>query len=351
MTNTLWKQVTRVAAAGAVALVVAGGAATAASAAPGDPATAGAGVSTSREEARQITEYWTEDRLRAATEIPVPTRADSTTAREAAPVDRLAGISAAGSTPQGATASGGPDVGVTAVEQAQRWNRQGQSPAVTLGKLYSTGGSCTASIITAGNRNTVWTAGHCIHRGGGGAGNYYRNFLFVPDADNGREPHGRWAFKYANTTSGWANNADLDFDVAAIAFWPQAQRGNLADRFGAQGYRFGFGRDFPNVHTFGFPSDGYRRADFDGRNLWYCQGAARTAGPSDDRMVIGCDMGRGSGGGPFIDDLQPTRGWGFIVGNNSHRDVDVNGNYLNNNLYSAYHGDAAINVYNDVSRR
>lgn len=348
MSNPARSKLFRFVVAGAVAVSAAVSFSGQAGAAPADVPTAGKGVSASYEESQKILDYWTEERMRAAIDIQAPVRPEGVKADPV--VNKLPGISAAGAVPKDAITNSTQDIGVLANSVAQRWHRQGQMPAVTLGKLYSSGGRCSGAIISAGNRNTVWAAGHCIHPGGGGAGRYFNSFMFAPDADNNREPHGRWAFKFANTTIGWQDNRNFDFDIAALAFWPQSQRGNLQDRFGSQGYKFGHGRDFGNVHSFGFPADGYRRTDFD-QNLWFCQGGARDAGWFDDRMVMNCDMGRGASGGPFLEDLQLSRGWGYIVGSNSHRDGDANGNFTSINLYSSYHGDGAINIYNNVSNR
>lgn len=351
----------RIAAAGAVTSLAVAGLVISPAAAPAAPPAAALsaparGAVNSPAQVASIAAYWTEERMRAATPEPMPAGKPDAAA---SPVEqKLPGQAAEGALPKaaaGLTNADGP-ISTLAVTRAERWNRQGAMPARTTGKVYFTrpnggGGSCTGSVINARNKNTVWTAGHCIHPGGSGAGNYYRNFIFVPDADNGREPHGRWVFKWANTTIGWQNNGDVNYDIAAIAFYPQAARGNLSDALGYQGYKFGYGRDFGNVHNFGFPADGYKRTDFNGTQLWYCQGAASDAGWFDDRMVMSCDMGRGASGGPWLEDLQLARGWGYIVGSNSHRDGDSNGNFINNNIYSAYHGDGAINVYNDVSGR
>ncbi|MCG5218664.1 trypsin-like peptidase domain-containing protein [Streptosporangium soli] len=305
---------------------------------------------------KKILDYWTETRMRSATAEPVPvvTSQSQPQVKNVLPDQTAKGARPAKSSrvPQSPGASNRALVG----PQAERWHRQGTLPATTIGKIYfvRTNGSrgyCTGSVINAANRNTVWTAGHCIHGGGGGTGNYFRDFIFVPDADNNREPHGIWTWRYANTTVGWQNNANFRYDIAAIAFNAQPQRGNLSDWLGYQGYRFGAGQNFDNIYAFGYPQDGYRRTDFTGNDLWYCFGAVRRASASDDRMHMNCDMFHGSSGGPWLQDLQLSRGWGYIIGINSHRDVDGNQNPVNIVYKSPYHGDAAINVYNDVTNR
>ncbi len=340
----------------AVSLLVVAGMASGAAASPAAPAAdpaalSGHGVSNDAAGIAAIDEFWTDERIRSAKPVPLPVRSSP---RDGQRASVLSAQSGEGSAPDGG--SGDTGSSLAAVEQAQRWNRQGSNPARTFGRiLFSTAnggtGACSGSIITAGNSNTVWTAGHCIHPGGTGAGNYYQNFIFIPDNDNGAEPWGRWYYKWANTTVGWQDDQDYDLDIAAIAFWPSGQRGNLQTTLGSQGYRFGFGEDFANVHEFGYPADGYNRTDFTGLNLWYCQGEVEGESIFNDTMEAQCDMGRGASGGPWVEDLQTSRGWGYIIGSSSHRDGDENGNFINNSLYAAESGDGAINVYNDVSVR
>ena len=219
-----------------------------------------------------------------------------------------------------------------------------------LNRTDGTGGYCTGSVINAANKGTVWTAGHCIHSGGGGTGNYFSNFIFVPDADNNSEPWGRWTWKYANTTVGWQNSGNLHYDVAAIAFNSQAAHGNLQDWTGSQGYKFNQGQAWTGVNTFGFPQDGYQRTDFSGNDLWYCFGNTSRVGTFDDLIQINCDMHHGASGGPWLQDLQLSRGWGYIIGAYSHR-AFANNAPTDIVAKSANHGDGAINVFNDVSVR
>ncbi|WP_055591201.1 trypsin-like serine peptidase [Peterkaempfera griseoplana] len=324
------------------------------------PAAAAAGRTATRAQAARIDAYWTAARLRAARPIPLPTRSGipgptASVAASEAPLPPRKGDGASPTAPH-QPGGGGPDGGhrSSSAPAARRWGSQGTMPARTTGKLYFTtpmgDASCTATVINSPHRNTVWTAGHCVHPAGGGAGAYYDDFMFVPDADNGQDPHGRWTFRFATTPQAWQESGDWHYDMAALAFYPQQDGGNLADRLGAQGYYFGGGTDFPRVVDFGYPSDGYRRSDFTGRNLWYCEGPTSAVSTTDDLMTLRCDMGHGCSGGPWIVDLQADRGWGYIVGTNSHRDIDTAGGWADDRLYSASHGNAAIHLYDEVSR-
>ncbi|MEU1424780.1 hypothetical protein [Kitasatospora sp. NPDC005751] len=53
-------------------------------------------------------------------------------------------------------------------------------------------GSCTAAGIVASNKNSIWTAGHCLHSGKGGG--FYSNFLFAPGYDE-TAPWGYWPLR------------------------------------------------------------------------------------------------------------------------------------------------------------
>ncbi|MEO3891518.1 hypothetical protein [Nonomuraea sp. B5E05] len=317
------------------------------------PAASSKGV-VNKTDGKRVLSYWTEERIRAATPEPIPSSPPLIQKGEP-PQNVLPGREAEGSRPTRKLDQPiGPSADILAGAQAERWQRQGSMPAITIGKIYyvrnnGTPGYCSGSVITAANKNTVWTSGHCIHAGGGGEANWYSDFIFVPDTDNGLEPHGRWTWRYAATANGWYEDGDWSYDVAAIAFDPQPARGNLQDWVGSQGYRFGYGQDFTDIHAFGYPEDGYQRTDFTGDDLWYCFGNVSRAGILDDRMHMDNDMFHGSSGGPWLQELQLDRGWGYIIGANSHRDVDDDENPTSIVYKSPNHGDAALNIYNDVT--
>jgi len=321
-------------------------------AADGAAPQAATGIANSSAGARTTAAYWTKARRAAATPQPLPQLTAKAKAAPAVP-DRLPAASAAPARPlkpiTGRTATG---VRPLFGSGAALWSPHGQMPATTVGKIYftrtnGTGGYCTGSVITAGNLNTVWTAGHCVNAGNGGG--WFSNFSFVPDTDNGSAPWGSWSWKYANTTAGWQNSGDLHYDVAAIAFYPA--NGNLQSRLGAQGYRFNWGQSF-SVTDFGYPQDGYLRTDFpaNGSRLYYCSGQTYRKSSTNDLIGLSCDMHHGASGGPWLMDLA-SWGGGYIVGAYSHRDVNSSGVPTNIEARSANHGDGAINVYNDVSNR
>ncbi|WP_330279343.1 hypothetical protein OHO83_10865 [Streptomyces sp. NBC_00569] len=232
-------------------------------------------------------------------------------------------------------------------------------PAVLVGKILFTAKDgtthgCSGSSIVTANKNTVWTAGHCIHPGDGtGAEGFYKNILFIPGykkndmAPKGYDaPWGEWAANAKVAPTAWTADEDYFWgDMAAFTVTPPSGYTNLTDSVGAFGYKFGSGPDWPDIIDSGFPGDGYQRTDMDGYTQFYCTGNAEDATPFfpvDDRLKFDCDMGHGASGGPM------STPEGQIVGANSHGIDDGAGNIVEPVLYSSAHADNAIDVINRI---
>ncbi len=76
-------------------------------------------------------------------------------------------------------------------------------------------GRCSGVMI---GKNTVATAGHCIHTGSGGSGGFYpkSSFRIYAGADGASKPFGFCTAKSLHTVVGWANGANEEFDYGAI---------------------------------------------------------------------------------------------------------------------------------------
>ncbi|WP_456240154.1 trypsin-like serine peptidase [Actinopolyspora lacussalsi] len=297
-------------------------------------------------------DFWTKERMRRAVPAPMPRPSGGQVSGPEGQENVLPQQSERGSLPRGvSTPQSSTDLRANAVSRAQRWTESG-IPASTTGKMFAEGPQgqlyrCSGSVITADNQNTVWTAGHCLHDGNG---QFYSNITFVPAYDNGTAPHGEWNASYMVTTTGWAENRDWEYDIAAFAVFPQSS--DLEYRVGSQGYRFNAGQEFTDVRVFGYPAAGYQRTDFNGELLWYCRGDtvdASSWNPLNEKVRTDCDMHSGASGGPWIDDMN-SNGLGYVIGASSHRQTDPDtGDLINNYFFSSNHGDAAINVYEDAS--
>ncbi|MCF3172234.1 hypothetical protein IPZ61_02660 [Streptomyces sioyaensis] len=326
------------------------------------PPSAAAGGATASAEA-DAASYWTPERRAAAKATPLPglsAREIQRVIRESATSSRLGRLSAPPTAPANKAATRGGSKAGGAVNKARPWGKAGKQPALTTGRLFyrlpdGSGHTCSASVIHASNKNTLWTAGHCVHPGGGGDGKFYDPdyMTFAPDDDGGRAPHGLWEAAYINTTKGWADDRDFAQDVAGVEVRPQSDRGDIQEFTGSQGYHFGYGQDFSDVTFLGYPAAGNGRS-FPGDRLTYCRDNTEDASGWwwDERLQMVCDMGQGSSGGPWIDDLNGD-GQGYIVGAMSHvYDPDPNdpdNAWSDSHGFSSNHGDGAINVYEDVA--
>jgi hypothetical protein len=207
-------------------------------------------------------------------------------------------------------------------------------PASTHGKVFFTlGGSnyvCSGTAVNSSNRSVVWTAGHCVNEGPGA---YATNWAFVPAYRDGSRPFGTWTARTLVTSSAWANQGDISYDVAGAVMNTNGGSA-LTDVVGGRGIAFNYNRN-QFYQSFGYPA----APPFNGQRLWVCESDLLTSDPSTSpqTMGIGCDMTGGSSGG------------GWIVGGSVHS-VNSYG-YLNqpNVMYGPYQGSVAQSVYNAAS--
>lgn len=333
-------------------------------------ATGAPGVTVGRQttDANKVREYWTSARIKHAlasekndqAEIAREAAAGSKTAHrvtmphltaEAPQVRPTRKATAAEST----TATDGVDM-----SHAEPVPFPESVPAVVVGKIVFIDDAgnqhgCSGASIAADGNNTVWTAGHCVHPGdGSGADGFYDMVVFIPgykkdpEAVGGYDaPWGEWVAKSFVAPTAWTQDKDFNnADMAAFTVEPAQGYTNLTDTVGALGYKFGYGSDWSGITDSGFPGEGYQRTDMDGFTQYYCTGNVEDAAnldPLDNRLSMDCDMGAGASGGPMVNTE------GQVVGTNSHVDTDVDGQRVNDNLYSSVHGDNAVAVINQIN--
>ncbi|MFF9870147.1 trypsin-like serine peptidase [Streptomyces sp. NPDC013953] len=216
--------------------------------------------------------------------------------------------------------------------------------------------SCSATVIASKTKNAVWTAAHCLHKGSGGAKGFHKGFIFLPGYHEDTYPSGYWYHKRVIVPDTWAKSGDLrSSDMGALVMASgEPAYGNLQDEVGAWGYKFTTATDHADVHSLGYPSDGYGRpakAFNYGSTMMYCRGKTIDAGnlnPLDNRLRLTCDMGHGSSGGPMA--AAYGTGKPQIVGVNSHRDADKNGKWTKPYMYSSNHGKTAVAVIDLVNK-
>jgi hypothetical protein len=227
-------------------------------------------------------------------------------------------------------------------------------PARTIGKIFFDEDGepyvCSGSVVNSNNKSVVWTAGHCVIKGGSGNG-WHENWIFVPafrpsgacsESDNGaRCPYGQWIPRDGRsmfTTTAWASRGGLGYDVAAVVVAPKDGT-SIVNRLGGQGITFNRSpREF--FRDFGYPE----QAPFYS-NLFVCEAATQGFDhpDTDDNQTtlgIGCDMTGGASGGPWVIGARGPSGLGWVNSVNSYKY-----NSQPAAMYGPYLGTAAMQVF------
>ncbi|MEO7447798.1 MAG: hypothetical protein ABI336_05935 [Humibacillus sp.] len=194
--------------------------------------------------------------------------------------------------------------------------------AYTAGKVFFTQNGlsyvCSGTIVNTEGRDSVWTAGHCVH--GGSGGTWHSNWTFVPAYDDdlvNPRPYGTWSAASLQARTAWTGSSDFSQDFGVATMNTNVGGWHIADYFGGQGLTVNKGKNVYE-YAFGYPAE----TPFDGGNLMRCQG---TTSPEWDYWVtwsqtvkIPCDMTRGSSGGGWLNGYNGD--WGWLNGVNSRID-------------------------------
>ncbi|MBC7273293.1 MAG: hypothetical protein H5T76_32130 [Streptomyces sp.] len=200
--------------------------------------------------------------------------------------------------------------------------------AAPVGKIFfdSPEGSmvCSGTVIKdvnhPGKSNLVWTAGHCVHAGGGGG--WYRNIVFVPAYnDLGRSeaeltgaapqeiaPYGNWWADWAATSNGWieggsaSGGAGAAYDYAVLHVRPEQGAKSLEETVGAAldvDFSAPAAAEAGQMGAWGYPA----APPYNGLRMFKCLDAPGrlSLSPSLPTMYrIGCTMTGGSSGGGWF---------------------------------------------------
>ncbi|WP_462187866.1 MULTISPECIES: trypsin-like serine peptidase [unclassified Frankia] len=159
----------------------------------------------------------------------------------------------------------------------------------------------------------MFTAGHCVNSGGGGA--WFTNWVFVPRYNNGNAPYGVWSARQLWSWSSWVQNANRSYDFGVAVLNTNASGQHIVNVVGGQGIEWNFPL-VQYVYQFGYPA----RAPFNGLSLQYCSGTTYNDGGF---VGINCNMTEGASGGPWLDDFDGT--FGYLDSVNSWVFWDANG--------------------------
>lgn len=252
--------------------------------------------------------------------------------------------------PRGTTGLKGAEIQVTPAEagampvettgsKAQRVTNYDTIYGRTTGKIFFTMNGkefvCSGAVVTAKNRSTVWTAGHCVKDAGGA---WASRLLFRPRYKNGAT-RGTWTARKFWTSQAWSSNGNLSYDFAAVVLRKNGSA-TVQGRVGALKIRFGSGFR-TSVRSHGYPEQNSTGGRMNGQVQWFCSGTSwawKYKGVNNRAM--NCTMGPGSSGGPWIHKF--ANGWN-IIGNVSHGIRLSNGRRF---VQSPQLGAGAKNVWN-----
>ncbi|MED7950240.1 trypsin-like serine peptidase [Streptomyces sp. BE303] len=225
---------------------------------------------------------------------------------------------------------------------------------------------CSATVVAdpahPGRSNLVWTAGHCVHQGRGGA--FFSNLSFIPafnsngalsggkQADESQyAPFGIWNATQAVTSPQWkaeggkGGDPATHYDFAIIRVKPADGAKSLEETVGgAVPVWFNAPREQLTISEYGYPA----AAPFDGMELNRCESGRPSRlsyEPSRPPMhAIGCTMTGGSSGGGWlaVKDGQPVLVSNVSVGKHTGEPKFQAGPYLD---------DVAAGAYDFLSRK
>jgi V8-like Glu-specific endopeptidase len=303
--------------------------------------------------AQALSSYWTPQRMRSATPLA---ESPAYQAKVAAYEKQQRGLRRAGRAPAANDGPARTAPAVLAKAPALKAARNAGGlrmaynpnlsywtfPAYTQGKAFFTmnGGnySCSATIVNTEGKDTVWTAGHCVH--GGRGGSWASNWTFVPAYDDdlaNPRPYGTWSANQLHSRTAWTNSSDFAQDIG-VATMNTNWGWHIVDYFGGQGFTVNRGKNVW-VNTFGYPGE----TPFDGGNLNQCWGGTSAEWDAwlfwSQTVKVSCDMNRGASGGGWFFGWNGNSGW--LNGVNSRADRVPNAT----TNYSPYFDDDAWSLF------
>ncbi|MDQ0692035.1 serine protease [Arthrobacter sp. W4I7] len=219
---------------------------------------------------------------------------------------------------------------------------QSETPVKTVGKVFFTLAGvnyvCSGNSVSAKNKSTVSTAGHCVNEGPGA---FATKFVFIPAYENGAAPYGKWTATSLHTPTQWSSGGDMTYDTGFAVVGRNTSGQYLADVVGASGVAFN------QAYGLTYKSYGYPAASpFNGETLKSCYGRASkdTNNPQFGTQGIPCDMTGGSSGGPWF--IQTSRTTGADGPQNSINSYGYNGSAV---MYGPYWGAVIQQAYNSAA--
>jgi V8-like Glu-specific endopeptidase len=247
------------------------------------------------------------------------------------------GSASAESSTSTATLSSGP-VATTSATQNGAWTGSlSTNPNRQIGKLYfdtqpgvgERWNHCTATVVTADNKSTLVTAGHCVYNPDPDKnglvesnGYWFENFVFCPGYEYGCKL-GQWRYRQVATTSRWfygtSGRYDIRDDVAVVLLNRNTSSQLVQNVTGSQGIAFNRSTGLTR-HSFGYPGADTRwpAYSYNGEDLIYARGVDTWDTAIPGTMWMNNTMTGGASGGPWLIDVGSA--WlGVVNSVNSHK--------------------------------
>ncbi|CAD5989940.1 serine protease [Agreia sp. COWG] len=235
-------------------------------------------------DAQLAVDYWTPERMMAATQAgdPVAPGAPANSADD----------SSAARTVNTASSDTAPSTELTSASGSVA---QQVAPVPHIGRVfYTLNGAdyiCSANVVQSANRSTVATAAHCMT----GNGAFSENSVFVPAYENGDAPYGRWPVVAGEIAGGFTeNNADQADDAGFLVVAHNDDGADITSVVGASPVLFNQPLS-QEGSVFGYPAAGR----FNGETLQTCSGQFEALG--SQQIDLACDMNEGVSGGPIFE--------------------------------------------------
>ena len=173
-------------------------------------------------------------------------------------------------------------------------------PYSTVGKLFfqtPQGPSwCSAAVLRP---RLLLTAGHCVHRGSGGANGWFSNWLFAPAYENAQAPFQTWDWRWVIVTGSWANSGGSVPNQADFAILELEDR-----RFDSNVRRIGDVVGYLGYHTNILQRNHTKKLGYPGNldrgEVMHQVDSGNFRDGGSNTVLYGSDARGGSSGGPWV---------------------------------------------------
>jgi V8-like Glu-specific endopeptidase len=166
-------------------------------------------------------------------------------------------------------------------------------PQVSIGKLFSSAGTCSASVIS-GN-DIIVTAAHCCYNRS--TSQWVGGWRFAPAYRDGFAPYGTFDWGSARVLNTWISNGDRQSDVCLIGLQKDAQGRGVTYYTGWLGRSWDWSSTQVH-HAVGYPGNIGAGSK---QELCVSESFSPSGGCGGaDVLNTGCSMTYGASGGPWV---------------------------------------------------